>query len=173
MFSDPVKNIKTLELRENDIVADLGAGMGYYALPLGEMVPEGKVYAVELDKNYLDAIGQKLHERGLKNVEIIWGNVEKPGGTKIMDAIVDKAIVSNIFFQLERKDVFLKELQRILRPEGMVLLIDWNEKSIMKRKAVPKDEALVMFQKCGFSLLRQIDAGVQHYGMIFKKGTKA
>ena len=53
MFTDPVKNLKAFGLREDSIVADLGAGTGYYSVAAGALVPRGKVYAVELQKDFL------------------------------------------------------------------------------------------------------------------------
>ena len=108
MFTDPLKNLKTLGLREDNIVADLGAGTGHYSVMLGVFVPRGKVYAVELQKDYLETIKNKVKEAHLGNVEIIWGNVEKIGGTKIGEAIVDVAIASNILSQVEDKEKNLK-----------------------------------------------------------------
>jgi precorrin-6B methylase 2 len=85
MFTDPLKNLKALGLREDNIVADLGAGTGYYTLAAGAIVSRGKVYAIEVQKDFLETIKGKAEEAHLNNVEIIWGNVEKIGGTKIGD----------------------------------------------------------------------------------------
>jgi ubiquinone/menaquinone biosynthesis C-methylase UbiE len=170
MFSNPVKNLRALGLKENDIVADLGAGTGHYSLPAGALVPKGKVYAVELQKDFLNKIKDKVVEFHLKNVEIIWGNVEKKGGTKIADNAVDVVIASNILFQVEDKEMFIAEIKRILKSKGKVLFVDWSVDSIFKKTAIiPKDKALALFEKYGFTLDREIDAGEHHYGMILAK----
>jgi ubiquinone/menaquinone biosynthesis C-methylase UbiE len=170
MFADPVKNLKAFQLKENDIVADLGAGTGYYSVAAGALVPRGKVYAVELQKDFLETIKNKVKEAHLGNVEIIWGNVEKIGGTKIGDNVIDAVIASNILFQVENKAQFIKEVKRILKPQGRVLLIDWSELSIMRATAViSKNKAREMFEKEGFVWEREIDAGAHHYGMILIK----
>lgn len=171
MFADPLKILKTLELRENDIVADLGAGTGYYTLAAGSIVTGGKVYAVELQKDFLTTIKNKVADAHLSNVECLWGNVEKPGGTKIGDGIVDAVIASNILFQVEDKDNFISEVKRILKGGGKVLLVDWTEASVMSSAVVvPKEKARALFEKKGFSFEREINAGEHHYGMILKKG---
>lgn len=170
MFTDPVKNLKAFGLREDNIVADLGAGTGYYSVAAGELVPRGKVYAVEVQKDFLETIKNKVREAHLRNVEIIWGNVEKLGGTKIGGCIVDAVIASNILFQVEDREKFIEEIKRILKIKGRVLLIDWSESSIMGgTNIVPKDKALEMFEEKGFVLEREIDAGAHHYGMILSK----
>lgn len=170
MFTDPLKNLKALGLKEDNIVADLGAGTGHYCLAAGPLVPKGKVYAIELQKDFLTTIKNKVAESGLSNVECLWGNVEKVGGTKIADGIVDAAIASNVLFQVEEKDKFIEEIKRILKTKGLVLLVDWSPSSIMmKEVVVPKEDARAMFEKKGFVLVREIDAGDQHYGMILSK----
>lgn len=167
MFADPIKNLKAFNLREDNIVADLGAGTGFYSIAAGHIVQKGKVYAVEIQKDFLETIKNKVKEAHLGNVEIIWGNVEKIGGTKIGDNVVDAVIASNILFQLEDKEKFVEEIKRILKPKGRVLLIDWSESSIMGAKTViPKDKARLMFEKKDFILEREINAGEHHYGMI-------
>ena len=167
MFTDPVKNLKAFGLREDSIVADLGAGTGYYSIALGALVPRGKVYAVELQKDFLNTIKSKISEARLNNIEIILGDVEKLGGTKLGDGTVDAVIASNILFQVEDKEKFIEEIKRILKPKGRVLLIDWSESSIMSgNNIVPKDKAREMFEKKSFVLDREIDAGAHHYGMI-------
>lgn len=171
MFSDPVKNLKAFGLREDNIVADLGAGTGYYSVAAGKMVPRGKVYAIEVQKDFLTMIRNKVREAHLGNVEVIWGNIEKVDGTKIRGGIVDAVIASNVLFQVEDKDKFMEEVKRILKPQGKVLLIDWSADSFATslKTAVPKNKAREMFERKGFVFEREINAGTHHYGMILAK----
>lgn len=173
MFSDPVKNLKAFGLREDNIVADLGAGTGYYSLAAGKIVSRGKVYAVELVKEYLSTIKNKVKEAHLSNVECLWGDVERIGGTKIGDNIVDAVVASNILLQVEDKNKFIEEIKRILKPGGRVLLIDWTMEpgtpAVRLKTAVPKSRAREIFEAQGFVFERDVDAGLHHYGMILIK----
>ncbi len=173
MFSDPVKNLKQLNLKEDMIVADLGAGTGFYTIAASKMVPRGKVYAIELQRDFLNTIKNKIEEINLNNVECFWGDVETNGGTQIKDNIVDAVILSNILFQIENKDNLIKEIYRILKKKGLVLLIDWSEDGKFmfskNKNSTSKKEALELFQEKGFILDRQIDAGKYDYGMILIK----
>ena len=173
MFTEPVKNLKAFGLRDDMVVADLGAGTGFYTIPAGFMVPRGKVYAVEIQKDYLVTLKNKVVEANLHNVEIFWGNIEKLGGTKIRDKVVDAVIASNILFQVVDKEKFIEEINRILKPGGRVLLIDWSSwisiVSAGSKKSVSKDEARKMFEEKGFIFEREINTGAHHYGIILIK----
>jgi len=172
MFTDPVKNLRAFDLRENMIVADLGAGSGFYAIPLAKMVPAGKVYAIEIQKDFLTTIINKAKEAHLNNIECLLGNIEKVGGTKLKDKIIDAVVASNVLFQIEDKDKFIEEIKRILKPGGKLLLIDWSDSSssigFSFDKIVPKNKAREMFEKRGFVWERDVDAGGHHYGIILK-----
>jgi ubiquinone/menaquinone biosynthesis C-methylase UbiE len=144
------------------------------------MVPQGKVYAVEISKDFLTTIKNKVVEAHLDNVEILWGNVETLGGTKIGDGILDAVIASNILFQVEDKNKFIEEIKRILKPSGKVLLVDWSVEPAPRsalpvvnlKGAIPEDKAREMFERKGFTLERAIDAGAHHYGMILSMEKK-
>ncbi|MDP2788916.1 MAG: class I SAM-dependent methyltransferase [bacterium] len=173
MFADPVSNLKQFGLRENMIVADLGAGTGFYSVAAGKIVQRGKVYAVEVQKDFLPTIKNKAKEAHLNNVECFWGNIEKIGGTKIKDAVVDAVIASDILFQVEGKEKFIEEIKRILKPGGKVLLIDWSDAfsgmGPNSKMLVPKETARKIFEGKGFIWKRDINAGSHHYGMILEK----
>jgi len=170
MFADPIKNLKQFGLREDMIVADLGAGTGFYTIPAAGMVSNGKVYAVEVVRDYVTTIKNKVKEARLNNVECFWGDIEKIGGTKLKDNLVDAVICSNILFQVENQSGFVAEIKRILKPSGRVLLIDWSEAGFplgpKKEKIITKEKGLELFQKKEMWLDREIDAGSHHYGMI-------
>jgi len=173
MFSDPIQNLKVFGLEEDMIVADLGAGSGFYSIAVAKMVPKGKVYAIEVIPDFIKSLRNKIKDENLQNIECILGNVEKIGGTKLKEHIIDRIIASNIFFQIEDKSLFLEELKRILKPHGRILLIDWSkEESSMGKNlanAVSSQETRAMFEKKGFIHERDIDAGPHHYGMIYRK----
>lgn len=172
MFADPVKIIKQFDLRENTIVADLGAGTGFYTIPAGQIVNGGKVYAVEINKDYLATISNKINEAHLKNVNIILGDIERKGGTKLGDGVVDAVIASNVLFQVEDKNGFIDEIKRILKTKGRVLIVDHNSDVLSgknKARFVEKEKAQKMFEDKGFLLERYIDTGEHHYGMILGK----
>ena len=169
MFSDPIKNLKQLGIREDMIVADLGAGTGFYSIAAGGLVPKGKVYAIEIIKDYVVTIKNKAKEAHLHNVDCFWGNIEKIGGTKIRDGLADLVIVSNILFQVEDINTFIQEIKRILKIGGKILFIDWSEASILgpkKDKVIPKEKVVELFNKKGIFFDRDFDAGEHHYGMI-------
>lgn len=174
MLTDPVKNLKAFRLREDSVVADLGAGTGFYSVAAGHIVTSGKVYAIEIVKDFLETIKHKVHDARLNNVEIIWGDIGKLGGTHLGDGVVDAAIASNVLFQVSDKEKFISEIKRILKPKGKVLLIDWSEPSIIHRAAIiPKNKAREMFERQGFIWQRDIDAGMHHYGMILGLGSRS
>ena len=72
MFTDPVKNLKQFGLREDMVVADLGAGTGFYAISVAQMVPQGKVYAIEVQKDFLATIKNKAKEAHLNNICLLY-----------------------------------------------------------------------------------------------------
>ncbi|OGI73702.1 hypothetical protein A3D42_00505 [Candidatus Nomurabacteria bacterium RIFCSPHIGHO2_02_FULL_41_18] len=172
MFTNPLRNLKALGIRERDIVVDLGAGTGFYSIEAARIADGGKVYAVELNRDFLQTIRNKVKETKLGNIECLWGDVEKIGGTKLGDSVADKVIVSNVIFQVENKENFIEETNRILKNGGQALVIDWSADSPLSKKglSVPKDAMKRMFEQKGFKFDREIDAGEHHYGMIFTKG---
>ncbi|MFA6274160.1 MAG: class I SAM-dependent methyltransferase [Candidatus Paceibacterota bacterium] len=173
MFTDPVKNLKQFGLKEDMIVADLGAGTGFYSIPAAQMVLKGKVYAIEVQDDFLGIIRNKVKDAGLDNLNCILGDIEKIGGTKIGDGIVDAVIVSNIISQVKDQDKFVEEIGRILKNRGRVLLIDWSEESPLinskLKTVITKDKALKIFESKGFIFERDINTEVHHYGMILIK----
>ena len=173
MFSDPLKNLKVLGLREDNIVADLGAGTGFYSILASHLVPRGKVYAVEVQRDLIEIIKGKIKHEHAKNIEALWGNIEKIGGTKLGDGVADAVILSNVLFQIENKDDTIKEAKRILKKDGQVLCIDWSDSTSLisqqKINIIPKNKVREIFEKHGFIFVRDIDAGEHHYGMILKR----
>lgn len=173
MFSDPSKNIDALGLEKGMHVADFGAGSGFYAIIAARAVGDkGKVYAIDIQKDLLVRLKNQAAKEHVLNVEIIWGDLEKMGGTKLREFVVDRVLITNILFQIENKENVAKEALRILKPGGKVLLIDWRDSfgglGPHQKDVLPAERAKEIFEAAGFVLERKVEAGDHHYGFLFK-----
>lgn len=174
MFSDPIKNVDQCGLEPGMEVADFGSGSGGYTIAIAKaMAGTGKVYAIDINKDLLTKLKNTSVKDGLYNIEVIWGDLEKMNGTKLRDFSVDFVFVCNILFQIEDKSTALKEIKRILKPGGKVVVVDWQDSFGglgPKAEAVfAKSPAENLFEKEGFHLEKEMEAGSHHYGLIFKK----
>jgi ubiquinone/menaquinone biosynthesis C-methylase UbiE len=173
-FTDPVKNIKELNLKNDSFVADFGSGVGHYVFPLAEILKDGgKVYAVDIQKDLLSKIKNEASEKHLDNVEVIWADLESLGGSKIRSGSLDALIASNILFQVEDKKAFCAECARVLKSGGRLFFIDWSDSfggiGPAPGHVIKEENAKKIFSEEGFSLQKEIPAGAHHYGMIFVK----
>lgn len=173
MFTNPAQNILHLGLKEGMRVADFGTGTGAYSKAISPKVGyTGKVYAIEVQKELVKKLESELKHWGLSNVECIWGDIERRGGTKIADHTMDRVIISNVLFQAEDKLGLIDEARRILKKEGEVLLIDWSESfggmGPTAQNIVTEFMAREMFEKRGFKFVEKISTSAHHYGIIFK-----
>ncbi len=172
-FLDPQNNIEQFGLSEGMIVADLGSGSGFYTVAAAQAVGgSGRVYAIDVQKNMLEHVKNLVNERKIMNVEIVWADIEKVGGTKLKGFSVDAVIVSNVLFQVEDKKGLTDEVKRILKPNGRVLVVDWTDSfsnlGPTQEYIFTRDQAEELFTNNGFELAEDISAGNHHYGMIFR-----
>src|SRR5258706_4684244 len=100
MFLDPTKVIEHLNITPNMVVADFGAGSGFYTLALARKLKgsNGKVYALEVQRDLLGRIRGAAEKEHLSNIDYLWANFEKIGGSKLHDHTVDRAVLSNGLF---------------------------------------------------------------------------
>jgi len=171
-FADPKSNVLQLGLRDGMKVADLGAGSGHYAIAAAGVVgADGRVYAIDVQEDVLKHAIDSAHRMGLRNIEIIWGDIEKIGGTKLRDHALDAVILSNVLFQAEHTDALIKEIQRILKPGGRLLVIDWagayGGMGPHPGQVVSEHKAEELFITAGFHKLKDFRAGAHHYAIVF------
>ena len=174
-FSDPEANIERFNLEPGMLVADLGAGGGGYTIPSAKAVGRrGAVYAVDVQQELLSRIKNTANREGLNNVETVWGDIETLGGSGLLEETVDAVIVSNILFLVEKKNILMQEISRILKRNGKVLVVDWKDSfgglGPVTESIVSLQETKDLFEKHNFSFQHEIQAGAHHYGAIFKRG---
>lgn len=173
-FADPRTNLQKLSLASGMTVVDFGAGVGAYALAAAPFVaPEGKVYAVEIQKDLLETLKKEAVTKGINNIEVIWGDIEQVGGVGLADNIADVVIISNVLSQAKSMYTLALEAKRLLKPGGRIMVIDWSESfggmGPLPSDVVPPDEVKKTFGSAGLAFSLDFSAGDHHYGLIFAK----
>lgn len=173
-FMSPEAVITHFHLREGDVVADFGAGAGYFAVLLGKVVGQnGKVYACEIQKGLVDKIGTAAHDAHLTNVYPLWCDLEAVNGTKLADGILDVGLMINTLFQVENKSATLTECARTIRKGGKFIVIDWTDSfgglGPHPNDVITESRTKELVTSFGFLFERSFPAGDHHYGLAFRR----
>ena len=173
-FADPRQNVAKLQLKDGMHVADFGCGSGFYALAAAHRVgSRGHVYAVDVQKDLLEKLQEQAHRDHVANLDVVWGDLDEVGGTKLADQLVDAVIISNVLFQAENKNALAAEAFRVMMVGGTVLVIDWADSfsnlGPKPEHVVPEDTAKLYFTEAGFTFTESFSAGEHHYGLLLKK----
>jgi ubiquinone/menaquinone biosynthesis C-methylase UbiE len=121
----PADIVASLHLRKGMTVADIGAGTGYFAIPIAkELGDNGKVLAIDLQHRMLDLLNEKLRKLdSISNIELIQGEAMS---TTLSPRSVDMVFMANVWHELDNHAATLNEVRRILRPDGRLAILDWR-----------------------------------------------
>ena len=119
----PERAVDSLRLAPDDVVADIGAGTGYFTFRIAERVPEGGVYAVDIQPEMLDIIDGRADAEGYGNVVAVQGTVDDPN---LPDASVDVALIVDAYHEFSHPREMMEGLVRALVPGGRVVLIEYR-----------------------------------------------
>ena len=173
-FAHPTHNVRSLGISPGMKIADFGSGSGAYALAIAEsLCNSGHVYAIDVQRDLLRRTKNEAHKRGFRNVEVIWGDLEYAGATKIADGLLDMVLISNLLFQINEKNAVIKEAWRVLKPGGRLVIIDWSDSfggtGPQEVDVVTKEAAESLATSNGFDSVGEFPAGSHHYGLVFKR----
>jgi precorrin-6B methylase 2 len=120
----PSKAIASLGLRKGDVVADVGAGSGYYTVRLAEAVgPTGRVVATDLQPGMLEILRTRVARERLTNVEVVAGRADDP----VLPAnTFDLVLLVDVYHELASPQVFVRKLKEALTRGGRLVLIEFR-----------------------------------------------
>ncbi len=114
--------IARLRLKSGDVLADIGAGSGVFSLPFARAVaPSGKVYAVEVDQDLVNHIGEKARAEDIANIETVLGEFSDP---KLPTQDIDLAFFHDVLHHVKDRVGYLKNLSRYIKPGGRIAIIE-------------------------------------------------
>jgi ubiquinone/menaquinone biosynthesis C-methylase UbiE len=167
-YLDPDAILDQLGIRSGMRVADVGAGTGYFTLPLAGISGGAvKVYAVDISREMLEAV--RVAAKGLGNIELLLANEDE---IPLASDLLDLALMVNVLHELEGTGT-LKEVRRSLRPGGKLAVVDWRRRLMLEGPPLwhrlSEDMAVELVMGVGFDFYNWFEAGPHHYGLLFKK----
>ena len=162
--------IKNLPITKQSVVADIGAGSGYYTFRIAKKVPEGLVYAVEIQDPAIKYLEEKSKELGFDNVKTIKGTEKSPN---IPPNAIDLAIMVDVYHELLFPHEVLQEIKKSLKKDGKLLLIEYRgEDPKVRIKPLHKmtvEQVTKELSANGFKLIQNGQfMNIQHF-LVFEK----
>lgn len=122
---NPTKCIASLELKPGDVVADLGAGSGYYTFRMAKIVGEkGRVYAVEIQDEMIAELRKRIEKQKVANVEVVKST---ESDTKLPESSVDLLIMVDVYHELAFPYEVMTSVRKALKPGGRVVLVEYRK----------------------------------------------
>lgn len=115
--------VDSMQLEPGMVVADIGAGSGYYSFRIAKKLTKGKVYAVEVQDEMIDALKKEKQRLQDNIVEVVKGDTVK---VNLPDHSVDLAIMVDVYHELEYPHEILQSIKKALKPGGKILLIEYK-----------------------------------------------
>lgn len=123
----PSEVVAHLDPRPGLVVVDMGAGTGYFAIPIAKAIaPTGKVLAVDVEPEMLEKLKVKLAaNESPKNIELHQGEAT---ATQLPDHLADRVLIANVWHELDpsRWPAAAQEAARLLRSHGKLIILDWR-----------------------------------------------
>lgn len=162
--------IDKINLPQTAVIADIGAGTGYYTFKLAPKVPKGKVYAVEIQDEMIAAINERREKLKNINVEVIKGSAASPN---LPANSVDLAIMVDVYHELEYPVEVLQSIRKSLKKDGELLLIEYKgEDPAVAIRALHKTTVVQLNKELGANGFKLDYEGkfmpIQHF-LLYKK----
>jgi SAM-dependent methyltransferase len=177
VFDDPARDawqkphevIQALKLPPDAAAADIGSGTGYFAVRLAHMLPQGRVYGVDVEPDMVKYLAERAKKEGLANLTSVAGAPDDPR----LPAKVDLVILIDVYHHIDRREAYFRKLRDSLRPGGRVAVIDFRLDSPSgppKSARIAPERVKAELKKAGYALAEEHAFLPNQYFLIFKPG---
>jgi predicted methyltransferase len=168
----PADVIRTMGLRDGDVVADLGAGTGYFTRPMAKAVaPTGRVYAVDIQPEMIALLKDNVEKAGITNVVPVLSTTDDP---KLPRESLDWILLVDVYHELQQPKAMLARMREALKPTGRVALIEYRLEGLSalhireEHRMSPK-QVLAEWEPAGFRLVKRHEFLPTQHFFVFEK----
>jgi ubiquinone/menaquinone biosynthesis C-methylase UbiE len=120
----PDQIMDAMQIGETSIVADLGAGGGWFTVRLARRVPNGRVYAEDIQPQMIEAIERRVQREGIRNVTTVLGTPTDP---KIPVGSLDAVLIVDAYHEVEQPITLLGNVAKSLKPTGTIGIVNYKK----------------------------------------------
>lgn len=174
-WAKPAQVLEALSLDRADLViADIGAGSGYFSRRLAERVPEGTVFAIDVDRDFKHHIEARKETWGTPNITPRLAMYEDP---LLPERSVDLIFISNTYAYISDRARYLEAVNLALNDAGRLVVIDFRadatcngvEGCTPPKQRLPKDDVIAEVTASGLDLERDESFLPHQYFLVFRK----
>jgi ubiquinone/menaquinone biosynthesis C-methylase UbiE len=162
--------MENMELRPSDVVADIGAGTGYFTFRIAPKVPQGKVLAVDIQQEMLDKLTAAAKLAGVGNVEPVLGTTSDP---KLPKDGVDVVLMVDAYHEFDEPRAMMDAIVTALKPGGRVVLVEYRAEdpavNIKPLHKMTEAQAIKEMAAAGLAHVTTKTVLPQQHLMIFEK----
>ena len=179
IFDDPKRDawqkphevIQALALKSDAVIADIGAGTGYFAARLANMVPKGRVLAVDTEPDMVKHLAERAKREGLKNLIAVSA---KPDDAKLPQK-VDLALFVDVYHHIEDRARYFRNLAGSLTPGGRIAVIDFRMHSPEgppKAARIAPERVKAELNSAGYDLVQEHSFLPHQYFLMFRRSAR-
>lgn len=168
----PDEIVKKMGVRDGDVVADLGAGTGYFTRRLAKAVaPSGRVYAVDIQPEMIDFLKLDIEKAGLTNVVPVLGTGDDP---KLPKDALDWILLVDVYHELQQPKAVLARMREALKATGRIALVEYRLEGttalhIREEHRMSPKQVLAEWQPAGFRLVKRHEFLPTQHFFVFEK----
>lgn len=161
-----------MALEPDHVVADLGAGTGYFTFRIAPQVPLGRVYAVDIQREMLDIIRKRIARQGIQNVTPVLGTTTDP---RLAPNSIDALLLVDAYHEFSHPYEMMNAVMKALKPGGRVFLVEYRAEdptvSIKRLHKMSVAQARMEMEAVGLSWLQTLEFLPTQHFMVFEKPT--
>jgi arsenite methyltransferase len=171
-WQKPREVLAALDLKEGDVVADIGAGTGYFTMLFARAVgPRGKVYAVDISAPVLEYLQKEARKQDLNNIQTLVSRKDDP---LLREGSVHLAFFCDTIHEISGRADFYRKVRHALKPNGRMAVIDWipattrGEARNEPGGQVSRDVTVREAEQAGFRLVKEPKFLAMEYFLVFE-----
>jgi ubiquinone/menaquinone biosynthesis C-methylase UbiE len=167
----PDEALDALKIPKGAVVADIGAGVGYFSWRLAERVgPSGVVYGEDIQQEMLDQLGKNMRDRKIANVRLVLGMIDDP---KLPKGSLDLVLLVDVYHEFSEPEKMLDRIRESLKPNGRLVLLEYRGEDpnvpIRSEHKMTLKQVQAEVQPEGFRFYQSIEVLPQQHIIVFRR----
>jgi len=174
-FDDPARDawqkpdeiLDALQFEKTAYVADIGAGTGYFSARIAKRVPDGKVFAVDIEPNMLRYLGERAHRERLHVLQTVQASADSPN----LPEPVNVALIVDTYHHIDDRVAYFSRLKSSLRPGGRLAVVDFRTNAPdgpPPEHRIPPEKVTAELEQAGYTLVARHEFLPRQYFLVFQ-----